>query len=298
MAPRAAGGEEGPPPEPAPSVLLVTDDNRMAELAVPPGHAGDVHAFVVEATGEDDLEYEDVLVSPLPPALTVAVYTAGTLRRDVAGRNELASTLLGRSVYGPAALVCLEGLPPEADEADAEADEADAEAEEFRVVTAETLARQLAERGRPVPDCGAQIGFPGPFGDLFLSLCARRARETERLDMHAAEPQSPDHPPSSPAPPAIPLLSVAVAPSPCYRPSVVLVPMSPAATPAFALTRAPVTVPGEPGTTSQMSRALAAGAAACVGEDVLGKRKKMAGAGNAARTPPASGGSEGLEREF
>lgn len=256
MGPRAAGGEEGPPPEPAPSVLLVTDDNRMAELAVPPEHAGDVHAFVVEATGEDDLEYEDVLVSPLPPALTVAVYTAGTLRRDVAVRNELASTLLGRSVYGPAALVCLEGLPPEADEADAEADEADAEAE------------------------------------------ARRARETERLDMHAAEPQSPDHPPSSPAPPAIPLLSVAVAPSPCYRPSVVLVPMSPAATPAFALTRAPVTVPGEPGTTSQMSRALAAGAAACVGEDVLGKRKKMAGAGNAARTPPASGGSEGLEREL
>lgn len=256
MAPRAAGGEEGPPPEPAPSVLLVTDDNRMAELAVPPEHAGDVHTFVVEATGEDDLEY--VLVSPLPPALAVAVHTAGTLRRDVAVRNELASTLLGRSVYGPAALVCLEGLPreaDEADEADAEADEADAEAEEFRVVTAETLARQLAERGRPVP-------------------------------------------PSSPAPPAIPLLSVAVAPSPCYRPSVVLVPMSPAATPAFTLTRAPVTVPGEPGTTSQIIRALAVGAAACVGEDVLGKRKNMAGAGNAARTPPASGGSGGLEREF
>ena len=95
-----------------PSMLLVTDDDRMGELVIPPEHAGDVYAFVVEATGEDDLQCEDLLVSSLPPALTVAVYRACTLRRDVAVHDEMASTLLGRSVYGPAALLCLEGLPP------------------------------------------------------------------------------------------------------------------------------------------------------------------------------------------
>lgn len=68
-------------------MLLVTDDDRMGELAIPPEHAGDVYAFVVETTGEDDLQYEDLLVSSLQPALTVAVYTACTLRRDVAVRH-------------------------------------------------------------------------------------------------------------------------------------------------------------------------------------------------------------------
>jgi hypothetical protein len=58
-------------------------------------------------------------------------------------------------------------------------------------------------------------------------------------------------------------------------------PMSPAAMPPFALTRAPVTIPGEPGTTPQMNRALYVGARACVDEDVLGKRQEMAGAGGA-----------------
>jgi hypothetical protein len=158
-------------------MLLVTDDDRMGELAIPPEHAGDVYAFVVETTGEDDLQYEDLLVSSLQPALTVAVYTACTLRRDVAVRNEMASTLLGRSVYGPAALLCLEGLAPaEAEElavkhaGPAETAES-AGFEEFRVVTADTLVRQLAERGRPVPEGGTKFGFPGPFGDIFLALC-------------------------------------------------------------------------------------------------------------------------------
>ena len=281
MAPKAAGAEEGPPPAPAPSVLLVTDDSRVSELAIPPAYAGDVYAFVVEAMGEDDLQYEDVLVSELPPALAVAVYTTCTLRQDVAVRNELASMLLGRSVFGPAALVCLEGLPPaEAEAAGAEEPTAEpARFEEFSVVTAETLAGQFAERGRPVPEGGARIGFPRPFGDIFFEICVRRARETERPD--TAEPQSPDHPPSSPAPASIPPLSVGVAPSPCYRPSVVLMPMSPAATPPFALTRAPVTIPGEPGTTPLMNRALSVGARACVDEDVLGKRQEMTGAGGA-----------------
>jgi hypothetical protein len=210
MAPKVAGAEDGPPPEPAPSVLLVTDDSRVSELAIPPAYAGDVYAFVVEAMGEDDLQYEDVLVSELPPALTVAVYTTCTLRQDVAVRNELASMLLGRSVFGPAALVCLEGLPPAEAEAAEEAAEAEgptaepARFEEFSVVTAETLAGQFAERGRPVPEGGARIGFPRPFGDIFFEICVRRARETER----PAEPQSPDHPPSSPAPASIPPLSV------------------------------------------------------------------------------------------
>ena len=184
----AQGSPPGSPPEPAdddlagaPSVLLVTDDNWMRELAVPPEHAGDVHAFVVEATGEEDLQYEDVLVSSLPPALTLAVYTTCTLRADVAVCNELASTLLGRAVFGPAVLVCLEGLQP-AEGGDLGGEGAGAAERagpggfvEFRVVTAEALARRFAERGRPVPECGAKIGFPSPFGDLFLALCAHRA---------------------------------------------------------------------------------------------------------------------------
>ena len=159
----------------APSMLLVTDDHRVCELAIPPEYAGDVYAFVVEAMGRGDLEYEDVLVSELPPALMVAVYTTCTLRQDVAVRNELASMLLGRSVFGPAALVCLEGLPPA--EAEGGAEEPNAEPvrfEEFSVVTAETLARQFAERGRPVPEGGAKIGFPRPFGDIFFAICVRQ----------------------------------------------------------------------------------------------------------------------------
>jgi hypothetical protein len=171
----------------APSVLLVTDDHRVCELAIPPQYAGDVYAFVVEAMGEEDLQYEDVLVSELPPALAVAVYTTCTLRQDVAVRNELASMLLGRAVFGPAALVCLQGLPPaEAEAAEAEAAEAEEPSaeperrfEDLQVVTAETLARQFAERGRPVPECGAKIGFPRPFGDLFFALCVQRAHHRE-----------------------------------------------------------------------------------------------------------------------
>ena len=167
----------------APSMLLVTDDHRVCELAIPPEYAGDVYAFVVEAMGGSDLEYEDVLVSELPPTLTVAVYTTCTLRQDVAVRNELASMLLGRSVFGPAALLCLEGLPPAGAAGGAEAGAeagapeptaAPARFEEFSVVTAETLARQFAERGRPVPEGGAKIGFPRPFGDIFFAICVRQ----------------------------------------------------------------------------------------------------------------------------
>ncbi len=167
-----------------PSLLLVTDDNRVCELGIPPQYAGDVYAFVVEAMKEDDLQYEDVLVSELPPALAVAVYTTCTLRQDVAVRNELASMLLGRAVFGPAALVCLQALPPaEAEAAGAEAAEAEEPTaepercvEDMQVVTAETLACQFAERGRPLPKGGVKIGFPRPFGDIFFAICARQHR--------------------------------------------------------------------------------------------------------------------------
>jgi hypothetical protein len=177
-----------------PSLLLVTDDHRVCELGIPPQYAGDVYAFVVEAMGEDDLQYEDVLVSEQPPALVVAVYTTCTLRQDVAVRNEHASMLLGRSVFGPAALVCLQALPPaeakaaggEAAEAEEPAEEPTAEperrVEDMQVVTAETLARQFAERGRPVPAGGAKIGFPRPFGDIFFALCVRQFHGDRQQD--------------------------------------------------------------------------------------------------------------------
>jgi hypothetical protein len=173
-----------------PSLLLVTDDHRVCELAIPPEYAGDVYAFVVEAMGEDDLEYEDVLVSERPPALMVAVYTTCTLRQDVAVRNELASMLLGRSVFGPAALVCLEGLPPAEAEAEAEAEAQKPNAEparfqEFSVVAAETMARQFAERGRPVPEGGAKIGFPRPFGDIFFAICVRQFYDSRQQGARA-----------------------------------------------------------------------------------------------------------------
>lgn len=162
----AAGGVSGP------SVLLLTADDWVCELAVPPRHAGDVHGFLVDATGEDDLEYEDVLVSAAAPALALAVYTARTLRAAVAARNELASSLLGRAVFGPAALVCLEGGG-----AGFEAPGGiGAGFEELRVIAADTLAQGLAARGRAVPECGAEIGCAGAFGDLFVALCAERAR--------------------------------------------------------------------------------------------------------------------------
>ena len=168
-----------------PSLLLVTDDNRVCELGIPPQYAGDVYACVVEAMGEDDLQYEDVLVSELPPALAVAVYTTCTLRQDVAVRNEHASMLLGRSVFGPAALVCLQGLPSaEAEAAEAEEPTADLERrfEDMQVVTAEALARQFAERGRPVPESGAKIGFPRPFGDIFFAICVRQFHGDRQQD--------------------------------------------------------------------------------------------------------------------
>ena len=173
-----------------PSLLLVTDDNRVCELGIPPQYAGDVYAFVVEAMGSDDLQYEDVLVSELPPALAVAVYTTCTLRQDVAVRNEHASMLLGRSVFGPAALVCLQTLPPaEAEAAGAEAAEAEEPTadperrfEDMQVVTAEALARQFAERGRPVPEGGARIGFPRPFGDIFFAICVRQFHGDRQQD--------------------------------------------------------------------------------------------------------------------
>ena len=173
-----------------PSLLLVTDDDRVCELGIPPQYAGDVYAFVVEAMGEDDLQYEDVLVSELPPALAVAVYTTCTLRQDVAVRNEHASMLLGRAVFGPAALVCLQALPPaEAEAAGAEAAEAEEPTadperrfEDMQVVTAEALARQFAERGRPVPESGAKIGFPRPFGDIFFAICVRQFHGDRQQD--------------------------------------------------------------------------------------------------------------------
>jgi RNA polymerase primary sigma factor len=47
--------------------------------------------------------------------------------------------------------------------------------EEFSVVTAETLAGQFAERGRPVPEGGARIGFPRR-----VDVCATRANASSR----------------------------------------------------------------------------------------------------------------------
>ena len=64
----------------ASTVLILTDDNFMREVAVPPARAGDVHEFLVEATGEQDLEYQDLLVSEAPPTLMLAVLTQRTLR--------------------------------------------------------------------------------------------------------------------------------------------------------------------------------------------------------------------------
>ena len=94
------------------------------------------------------------------------------------------------TVRGPAALVCLQALPPaEAEAAGAEAAEAEEPTadperrfEDMQVVTAEALARQFAERGRPVPESGAKIGFPRPFGDIFFAICVRQFHGDRQQD--------------------------------------------------------------------------------------------------------------------
>lgn len=141
----------------APSVFLL-GDGIAAPIVVPPP-VDDVYGFLKSVTGYAVLEpWTFVLSRSDASTLIATVYC----NEDGRLENELnvgASYILGVEVYGTAVLVCLE---------EGEGDK-DGEGEYSAVVSVETFAQKLEERGEELPEYTDKI-VSGRVGDLLHKI--------------------------------------------------------------------------------------------------------------------------------